>query len=254
MKFYKIMAVTLAILLGSAISAKAQEQDDKFETFNRYSFAFNDKLDEYILRPVAVGYRTVTTQFMRDRVTGILSNVKEPISAFNHIIQGEFTNTFKNIGRFAINSTLGLAGMFDVAKDAFGIAPNETSFDETLAKYCIKDGPYLVLPFFGPKTPRSLLGVTVVDDLTHPVYLASRNDRNYSAKIIYSYVAVAAISQREAAIELIDDIKSSSVDYYATVRSAYLQNRTKYNYCGASANAQPAYDFDFNMDDDDFEE
>lgn len=230
-----------------------EEKADKFESFNRFSFEFNNQLDRFILRPLAVGYRSITTKYIRDRVNSALTNIKEPVSSVNNMLQGEFSAGLKNIGRFAINTTLGLVGTYDVAAGGFSLTPAPTNFDKTLAKWCIKDGPFIVLPIFGPTTPRAFIGDTV-DGLVNPVVIATYNDANYRDKILYPYAAVSAIALREASMDLIDDFKKNSVDFYATVRSAYIQNRMKINRCETSSDdteiSKPNYDFDFYMDDE----
>lgn len=220
---------------------------DKYESFNRFSFEINNQLDRFILRPLAVGYRTITTQYIRDRVRSALTNIKEPIYSVNNMLQGEFIAGLKNIGRFAINSTLGLAGMYDVAGGGFGLEPSPSSFDKTLANWGVKDGPYLVLPILGSTTPRALVGDTF-DGLGNPVYLATYNDANIRDKIIYPYIALSAVSAREASLEFIDDFRKNSVDFYSTVRSAYIQNRKKII---KSNEGSPVLDYDFDMDDED---
>lgn len=241
---------TLAITaLLSAITAEAcaSEQDSWLETYNRSVFNFNMKVDRFLLKPAAKGYRTVTTQDMRNRVTSFINNVNEPASAVNHTLQGSITGMLNSVARFAVNSTLGLGGMFDVA-EGWGLSKKETGFDETMAHYCVPDGPLVMVPFFGPFTVRSMIGYTV-DGISTPVYWAALNDKNYSAKISYGYAALTAINARERSLDLLDDLERNSVDFYSTMRSAYLQNRQKYNSVCRSANTAPSYDFDFDDED-----
>nr|QIM10657.1 hypothetical protein PlAlph_5490 [uncultured Alphaproteobacteria bacterium] len=241
--------VAIAALLSAATAdAYASEQDSWLETYNRSVFGFNMQVDRFVLKPVAKGYRAVTNQDVRNRVSSFISNVNEPASAVNHTLQGSVTGMFNSIARFAINSTLGLGGMFDVA-EGWGLPKKETGFDETMAHYCVPDGPLVMLPFFGPFTVRSMVGYTV-DGISTPVYWAAINDKNYSAKISYSYAALTAISARERSLDLLDDLERNSVDFYSTMRSAYLQNRQKYNSVCQSANTAPSYDFDFDDSED----
>lgn len=237
-----------ALLSAAAADVCAAEQDDWLETYNRSVFNFNMQVDRLVLKPVAKGYRAITTQDMRNRVSSFISNVNEPASAVNHTLQGSITGMLNSVARFAVNSTLGLGGMFDVA-EGWGLKKNETGFDGTMAHYCVPDGPMVIIPFFGPFTVRSMVGYTV-DGLSTPVYWAALNDKNYSAKISYGYAALTAISARERSLELLDDLERNSVDFYSTMRSAYLQNRQKYNSACRPANAAPSYDFDFDDSDD----
>lgn len=241
--------IALAALLSAfAADARASEQNDWLESYNRSVFGFNMQVDRFVLKPLAKGYRAVTTQDMRNRVTSFIGNVNEPASAANHTLQGNIAAMFNSVARFAVNSTLGLGGMFDVA-EGWGLKKKETGFDETLAHYCVPDGPMVMVPFFGPFTPRSMVGYTV-DGLSTPIYWAALNDKNYSAKISYGYAALTAVSARERSLELLDDLERNSVDFYSAMRSAYLQNRQKYNSACLPADAAPSYDFDF--DDDEY--
>lgn len=237
-----------ALLSATAVEACASEQDNWLETYNRSVFDFNMQVDRFVLKPAAKGYRAITNQDVRNRVSSFISNVNEPVSAVNHTLQGSLADTLNSVARFAINSTLGLGGMFDVA-EGWGLPKKETGFDATLAHYCVPDGPMVMIPFFGPFTIRSMAGYTV-DGVSTPVYWAALNDKNYSAKISYSYAALTAISARERSLELLDDLERNSVDFYSTMRSAYLQNRQKYNSACLPANAAPSYDFDFDDSDD----
>lgn len=232
--------------------ADVEQDEDKFEGFNRAMFTFNSVLDHYIFRPIAVGYRAVTNQYVRDRISSVFSNLGEPVNAANNLLQGEFTASLKNIGRFGLNSTLGLFGTYDVAGPAWKLSPEKTSFDETLSSWCVGDGPFLVLPLLGNQTPRSVVGLTV-DGFANPVVIAATNDRNYSAKIIYPTAALLAVSQREKAIELLDEVANNSLDPYVTLRSMYMQNRQKIKTCRFKKNesVESSYDFDFDEDDED---
>ncbi|MDR1694203.1 MAG: VacJ family lipoprotein [Lactobacillaceae bacterium] len=266
MKSFKVLSIMLipmalqacahesaSVVNAGSSHAVVEENYDKFEGFNRFSFEVNNQLDNYVLRPLAKGYRAVTTQYIRDRVNLALANLKEPMSSVNNILQGEFASGLKNIGRFAINSTLGLAGMYDVAGGGFGLEPHPSNFDMTLANWCVKDGPFIVLPIIGPTTPRAILG-DAFDGLGNPVVVATYNDANTRDKILYPYFALSAVAARETNMEMLDDVKKSSVDFYATVRSAFLQNRKQINKCGVNTETESQtldYDFDFDMDEED---
>ncbi len=241
------VAVT-AILTMMPIAAHASIDDNWLESYNRMMFDFNMKMDEYLLKPVAKGYRAITTQDVRNRVTSFISNVNEPVSSINHTLQGGIAQALTSVARFAVNTTLGLGGMFDVA-EGWGLKKNSVGFDETMAHYCVPDGPFIMMPFFGPFTLRSGAGYAV-DSVSSPVYIASLNDANYAAKISYGYTGASAINSRERALDLLDDLQKNSVDFYSTMRSAYLQNRQKMNLSCQPANSAPSYDFDF--DDEDF--
>ncbi len=247
-----LLAVILSCsIYGSALAAESR-QSDWLESYNRSVFNFNYQLDKYTLKPLAKGYRAITTPNIRNRVTSFINNVREPVTTVNHTLQGSVRDTFISIGRFLINSTLGLGGMFDVAA-GWGLERNPTGFDDTLASYCVPDGPFIVIPFWGPGTPRSLIG-NATDAVASPMYWGPLNDKNYADKISYGYAALVAVNTRERALDLLDDLEKNSVDFYTTVRSAFIQNRQQLNNRCAGHNQNPAASYDFNFDIDDEEE
>lgn len=253
--------ITLSILLSALVlfttacasKGETNQQVDTFESYNRVIFKFNYRMDKYILKPAAKGYRAITNQFVRDRVRYALANLREPLSAVNNVLQGEPKSGGVSLSRFAINSTLGLVGMFDVA-DGWGLKRRPASFNQTFAKWCIKDGPFIMLPFFGPSTPRAAVG-TAFEFAFDPVFWATYHDANIKDKVAYSYAALQAVSLREANLEFLDDLERNSVDFYATMRSAYLQNQSKFR-CYNDKEGTQSYDFEFgdNTEDDAFDE
>ena len=244
-------SIKTAVLLSLLpLAAQAASDDGWLERYNRTMFDFNMTADKYVIKPIAKGYRAVTNQDVRNRVASFIGNVNEPVVAANHTLQGKIEQTFNSVARFAINSTLGLGGMFDVA-EGWGLKKNPVGFDETMAHYCVPDGPFFVVPLLGMFTLRSATGYAV-DGVASPAYWVPLNDLNYSAKISYGYTGAAAISARERALDLVDDLQKNSVDFYSTMRSAYLQNRQKMNSSCKSVDSAPSYDFDF--DDEDFDD
>lgn len=235
-------------MAACASKGETNQQVDTFETYNRTIFKFNYRMDEYVMKPLAKGYRAVTNPFVRDRVRYALANLREPLYAVNNVLQGEPKASGVNISRFAINSTLGLAGTFDVA-EGWGLKRETATFNQTLAKWCVKDGPFIMLPFFGPSTPRAAVSM-LLDTGFDPVLWAVYSDANIKDKVMYSYAAIGAISMREANLELLDDLERNSVDFYATVRSAYLQNQSKFK-CYNDVSANQTYDFDFGAEEED---
>lgn len=247
-KIKTILAAVLMVMTGACASNRSQD-DSALESYNKAMFSFNYQFDRFVMKPLAKGYRAVTNDFVRHRVRGVLSNLREPLSAGNFLLQGEPEKTAKSLSRFVINSTLGLAGMFDVA-GGWGLPRERASFNETFAKWCIPQGPYIVLPFFGPSTPRNATGM-VLEFAFDPVFWATYSDANIRDKVAYSYAALQAISLREEALDLLDDLESNSVDFYATMKSAYLQNQAKLK-CWNDVNAdENTYDFDFGIEEED---
>lgn len=246
-----IFPLTL-LFTASCASSQSQrdqhEQEDALESFNRAMFTFNYNVDKYVLKPVAKGYRAITTPDVRARVYSAYLNIKEPMSAANQLLQGEFKQSGISLSRFVINTTLGLAGTFDVAT-AWGLERKQDDFESTLAKWCVPDGPYIVLPFIGPSTPRAFTGL-MVDSFASPVYWMT-NDHEDGIYAYGAYVAAKSVIIREASIELGDDLERNSVDFYTTMKSAYLQNKTDMPKCFNDNQSNAAYDFDFGIEDED---
>ena len=248
----KITGIVTLLLMTTACASSSYKSDneaDPFENFNRAVFNFNDSVYENVFFPAARGYRKVTTPFIRERVNSFIANIDEPISAANHLLQLKPLPALKNIARVVINTTLGLGGMFDVAQ-GWGLEPEEGTFNQTLATWCVADGPYVVVPFLTGSSVRGLAG-TIVDGVADPVYWMTYNDANYSAKISYPYTAIKYTAKADNYMDLYSDFKKNSVDFYATMRSAYLQSQRKLKCRFASEEDTASYDFDF---DEEFEE
>lgn len=253
------LAVALVLVMGSSpVRAEetvpdkfAQQQDDNsmLESYNRAMFSFNNHFNHYVLMPVSRAYREITTPFVRKRVRGLLSNLREPLYAGNYVLQGNLKQTGISLSRFVINSTLGLFGMFDVA-EAWGLKKDTTGFDDTFAEWCIPDGPYIVLPFLGSSTPRAAVG-TSLGFVFDPVFWTTYHDANVNSKISYSYAALQAITLMEENMDLLNDFERNSVDFYETVKSAYLQNRKNKGCFGKDMSSSvESYDFDFDIDEE----
>ena len=253
-KFLGLLLLTSALQIAPA-NAQDNTDDSALESYNRAMFNFNAAADHYVIKPVAKGYRAITTEFIRERVHNFYSNLQEPFSTVNHTLQGNLADSGKSLGRFLINSTLGLLGTFDVAS-GWGIKKNESDFDKTLAAWCVPDGPFFILPLLGPSTPRAATGM-VADSFAGTTYWVGHfssfgNDvEKYS--FYYGITALGFVSVREEKIEFLDNLTANSVDPYSTIKSAYIQNRLKIGACGkADSSAEDAgYDFDFDdMDDE----
>ena len=249
-----ILALMLQTTCITPLSAQTDDNDSALESYNRAMFTFNTAADNFVIKPIAKGYRAVTTEFIRERVHDFYANLKEPVSMVNHTLQGNFAASGKSIGRFVINSTLGLLGTFDVAS-GWGLPNNKTDFDHTLAAWCVPDGPFFILPLIGPSTPRATTGM-IADTFATPAYWADyyasfgHDWERYS--IYYGITALGFISLREEKLEFMDNLTANSVDPYSTIKSAYIQNRLKIGVCrNSNANTEAGYDFDFDdMDDE----
>lgn len=256
----KSLILCFVLMLGACATnpngtkMKASDEESKLEVYNRAMFNFNYQLDKMVIKPVAKGYKAVTTQSMRNRVTNFFDNLEEPASAINNLLQGEVKNSGQSVLRFAVNTTLGLLGLFDVAS-GWGIDKKKNSFDATMAKYCVPDGPFFVMPVLGPSTPRYLVGWGA-DSFADPMYwaLLDKQDEGWAVAAAYGGTALKFINKRAENMALLDGLEESSVDFYAAIKAAFMQNRQKFqSICTQSANengASASYDFDFEDDED----
>ena len=203
--------------------AEKNEKQDPWEGFNRGTFAFNKFFDKYLLAPLAKGYRVILPNEVRTGVRNFFSNLKEPWTSINSALQGDLNNTGNSIARFCLNTTIGILGLFDVASQ-LGFEKQKEDFGQTLAVYGVGSGPYLVLPLLGPSTVRDAVG-RVAGFVADPVTVAL--NREGKENWIWIGTAVKGIDFREQNLEKIDNLEATSVDFYATVRSLYLERRNR---------------------------
>lgn len=207
--------------IDNGVDVQNQEQkedvsdaNDPFEPINRSIWAFNwDFLDKVLLRPVAVGYRKAVPHFIRKGVHNAALNLEEPSSSINNLLQGEIEGTAVSLGRFVINSTIGLLGTIDVAED-MGLERRPEEFGEVLGAWGIDTGPYLMVPALGPNDLRTGTG-KVVDNAYFPL-----TDLN-----IYFSIFQSAVKVLEARADLVaqEELLNNSLDPYLFVRDAYFQ-------------------------------
>ncbi len=214
--------------------------DDPWEHSNRNVHAFNMALDRAIVKPIAKGYDVVMPDAPQRGVRNFFRNLHWPVTFVNLILQGKVEDSLISTGRFLMNSTLGLAGFFDVATKA-GIEDFDEDFGQTLAVWGWKQSRYLVVPFLGPYTVRDLGGggVTGVISYLNPVTYMIKEHNNYVPLI------VDLVSLRAALLPYDKDIQDAN-DPYAFIRDAYLQNREFKIYNGEP----PAPDYDALLEED----
>ena len=199
--------------------------DDPLEGLNRAIFSFNQTLDNYLLRPVAVGYRWIIPVWGRDRVTSFFNNLEEPVTFVNAVLQADVDHAFVTFWRFFINSTIGIAGLFDYGP-IIGLEHRPEDFGQTLAVWGVPSGAYLVLPLLGSSNIRDGLGM-VVDRASDPnTYI----DREWAFDVDEDWVMPALIgtnvvNTRANVLPITDDLEKSSIDLYATYRTLYGQRR-----------------------------
>ena len=197
---------------------------DPWEAVNQPVFTFNLKLDEYVLRPVASGYDTIMPDAGQRSIDRFFKNLGILPRFANSLLQGKLGGASREVGRFAVNTTLGGIGLFDVADDMFGWKSSDEDFGQTLATYGVSSGPYLMLPFYGPSTLRDTFGFAVDSAMNPMNYLLSLTQ---SIAIQGGLTIGNAVSSRSMNLELFRDVDRFSLDLYAAVQDAYLQRRTQ---------------------------
>ncbi len=214
----RVAAVTAVLFVsGCATLSGPSPKADPFESFNRASFKVNEKLDEVLLKPVAQGYVAVTPVFVRAGVSNAFNNVGDVNTAFNNLLQGKVGNAFSDLGRVLVNSTLGVLGLWDVASP-MGLEKHEEDFGQTLGKWGVASGPYLVLPLMGPSTLRDALGRPVDSALGYYRHIDHRRTAN-------SLFVTEIISVRANLLNASDTLETAALDKYNFLRDAYLQRR-----------------------------
>lgn len=196
--------------------------NDPFEGSNRFFFEVNQVLDELLLRPVAVVYRAILPDFAQDGVRNFMNNLNSPVIFANDLFQGEGDRAGTTLLRFGINSTIGIGGLIDVAKE-LGHPYHDEDFGQTLAVWGVGEGPYFYFPLMGPSTARDFTGFVVDRGLDPLTYVNWGDDDLEYVPIARTVLNVIDLRSRN--IETLDDIERSSVDYYASIRSLYRQSR-----------------------------
>ena len=236
------------IFLASCSTGKFSENSvnkttqtlDPWEGFNRGTFAFNKFFDKYLIAPLAKGYRVILPNQVRTGVRNFFSNLKEPWTSINSALQGDFKNSGTSILRFGLNTTIGLLGIFDVAT-SLGFDKQKEDFGQTLAVYGVNSGPYIILPLLGPSTVRDAIG-RVTGIFVDPVTIALNKDGKEDW--LWIGTAVKGIDFREQNLEKIDNLEATSVDFYATIRSLYLERRNRMIRNQSNNQQDPFQEFD----------
>lgn len=210
-------------MLSACASSRTSESQvyDPFEEANRAVFEVNDVLDDAVSKPLAKGYRYALPEPARVGVRNVLRNLNSPVNIGNQLLQGDIAGVGNDVGRAVINTTLGIAGLFDVA-GYMGLKYESEDFGQTLGKWGISSGPYFIIPVLGPSNLRDSAG-RLVDNYADPLrhYLFNTDQEN----IYYTRAGVSLIDQRESVLDVLKTMEKSSIDYYAVLRSSYDQFR-----------------------------
>lgn len=222
--------VLAAALVGCATTDMGTP-GDPLERVNRGTHRFNLALDRAVIKPVAVGYRDHVPAPVRVSVNNFLDNLAYPTTIVNNLLQGKFKDTLNDIGRFTVNTTIGLGGIFDPAT-RFGFDKNDEDFGQTLGHWGVPAGPYLVLPFFGPSTIRD--GPAIIADWQTDLRVGDQVE----PAVEWTLIGLSLVNRRAQFLEF-DATWESAYDPYAFVRDAWLQRREYRVHDGNVGDADP---------------
>jgi phospholipid-binding lipoprotein MlaA len=232
-----ILLIGALSLAGCATTAVDHQtiasKDDPYEDTNRGVFAFNDTVDDYVAKPISDAYKWVTPQFVQTGIFNFFNNLKNVNVVINDVLQGKFEQSAEDTGRFLVNSTIGLGGLVDVAKDV-GLKQNEEDFDQTLAVWGVPHGPYLVIPLLGPTTARGFPS-SVLDTAANP-----------ASYIGMPIQLVSLLNTRANAQGSLDVVKEGALDPYVFIREGYLQTR---DHLASDGKSQASLDVDNELGD-----
>jgi phospholipid-binding lipoprotein MlaA len=209
---------SLILIVMTLVSACASgpNKDDPWENWNRGVYKFNKSLDSAVLKPIAKGYKAVTPDVVETGISNAFSNLEDVPNMLNNLFQGKFTDSISDLGRFVVNSTLGVAGLWDPAS-SLGLTKNDEDFGQTLGAWGVASGPYVMLPFLGPSTLRDTASMPVdseMDLLSTIEHIRTRNQLK----------ALELIDKRVSLFEY-EKLLEDAIDEYAFLRDNYLQNR-----------------------------
>ena len=237
----KLAIASLWLLAGCATSENsARSESDPWEPLNRGIYQFNDVPDRFLLKPVARGYKAVLPNVVRRGIGNFFDNLTTPRSAVNNVLQGKPKRGASDLGRFLLNSTIGIGGFIDVAS-ATGLEVYDEDFGQTFAVWGVPDGPYVVIPFLGPSTLR--------DGIAYPLDWISNPLVHYDNSSVRDKLIVLRLIELRSRLLTAEKLIADSPDPYVTIRESYLQNREYQVYDG-----DPPVDDDFYDDFEDFEE
>jgi len=224
---------------GEALSEEGEE-DDPLEPFNSAIFEFNYKLDKYVMKPVAKGYNFVMPDLVQRGVSNFFHNIRFVPRLFNNLFQAKLKGAGLEMGRFLINSTVGLGGFFDVARNQFGLETPDEDAGQTMGVYGVKPGPYLVIPILGSFTVRDVIGYFIdigldpINWLVFPVIevkgvpsVIAHKNRNTSTIAQLGSRAGYLINERSLNLETFEGAEEATLELYSAVRNAYLQKRAR---------------------------
>ena len=230
-KIFTVITVLSMLILTNTNADEKYTANECFEKFSRGTLKFNQALDRAIFKPIAKGYR-VLPQPIRTGTNNFVSNLRSLLTFSNNVLQGDLKSAGNTIGRFAINTTVGIIGIFDPASKMGFEKKSREDFGQTLGVWGADTGCYFVLPVLGPTTTRDAVGL-IGNVFVDPVYHLTHNsetdiivgNENLSEHNYYYYRGTDAVDFRSKNIESFESLEENSIDFYASLKSLYLQNR-----------------------------
>ena len=223
------LSVVAAIVMSGCATVPADSGNDPrdpIESFNRQVFEFNEVVDRAVLKPVAQAYEYVLPEPVRDCISNIFSNFREPSNAINNLLQGKPIDAASDTCRFVVNSTVGLLGCFDPARQ-MGLEKHNEDFGQTLGRWGIDSGPYIVVPILGPSTVRDAIGIYGAEPyLDLNFYIDNVRVRN-------AIIGTRVVNQRAELLQTDDLISGAALDKYRFIRDGFLQRRRSLVYDGS---------------------
>lgn len=232
---------------AAAAAAEEAEVNDPIEPVNRAIFEFNEGLQVLLLRPAATLYKAFTPPPVREAVGNAMDNLSTSVTLSNDLFQAEWERAWQTTERFFINSTYGVGGLVDRAAE-MGIPKHTEDFGQTLAVWGVGEGFYLVLPLFGPSNPRDAVGKLGVDPFLDGFgWYLKLNDEDAGE---WARTVVNGVNEYAGVVDELDQVRKTSVDYYAAIRSMYRQKRAAEIRNGAQADLPPIPDLTYEFEDD----
>jgi len=219
-----VAIATLALLYGCASVSGSSNPDDPWEGYNRRAHAFNDAADREVLKPAAQSYREGTPDFFQEGVSNFFRNVEDVGTGLNNLLQGKFTQGASDLGRFAVNTVVGIAGLWDVATP-MGLEKHEEDFGQTLGWWGVPPGPYFVIPLLGPSTLRDAPARFVDPSLAY-------NRGIDDSALRGGLYALDAVRTRAGLLQAERILDAAALDKYSFTRDAWLQRRRSHVYDG----------------------
>lgn len=220
----RLAALLLAALLTGCATTGERDARDPWEGFNRKSFAFNEKLDEVVLKPVATGYQKIVPGFAREGVSNFFDNLEDIGTTLNNFLQGKPKEGASDLGRFVVNTVFGVFGLWDVATP-LGLEKHYEDFGQTLGVWGVQSGPYFVIPFLGPSTARDAPAKIVDPSWYYSTWVDN-------STIYWSLWGLDKIRVRANLFQAEGVLQEAALDKYSFIRDAWVQRRRSMVYDG----------------------